>query len=118
MTGQPSPPALGPGAPPGPGRAALAVGVEEERAVHAAARRVELPVPDVRVGAGQSTDVGHLDQLLVLTVVVPRGPRFWSPRHRSPPRARAAGSSPCVPAVARRATVIRPYDRRSRRYKT
>jgi hypothetical protein len=32
---------------------------------------VELPVPEIRVGAGESTDVGHLDHLLVLTVVAP-----------------------------------------------
>jgi hypothetical protein len=32
---------------------------------------VELPVPEIGVGAGESTDVRHLDHLLVLTVVAP-----------------------------------------------
>ena len=42
-----------------PRRPALAVGVEEQRAVGAAARAVELPVPQVGVGPGESRDVGH-----------------------------------------------------------
>ncbi|GLZ50761.1 hypothetical protein Acsp07_03780 [Actinomycetospora sp. NBRC 106378] len=30
---------------------------------------MQLPVPEIGVGAGESTDVGHLDHLLVLTRV-------------------------------------------------
>ena len=43
----------------GPRRAALALGVEEEGAVHAAARAAHLPVPDVRDRDRQSPDVRH-----------------------------------------------------------
>src|SRR3954464_5283597 len=46
-----------------PGRPAFAIGVEEERAVHAAAGTLELPVPHVCVGAGEPASVRHDDRL-------------------------------------------------------
>ncbi len=46
-----------------PGRSALALGVEEVRTGHSAARRMQLPVPQIGVRAWQASGVSHVDPL-------------------------------------------------------
>src|SRR5882672_8230693 len=60
-----------PGLAAGPGRATLAVRMEEERAVHASAGAIQLPVPHIRVGPWKPAGIRHRDRLLVGTAVAP-----------------------------------------------
>jgi hypothetical protein len=48
---------------PGPGRPAFTLRVEEERTGHAAARGVQLPVPQIGIRAGKAPGIRHFDPL-------------------------------------------------------
>ena len=50
---------------PGPRRAPLALGMEEERARHPATGCVQLPVPKISIRAGKAPGVRHVDPLFV-----------------------------------------------------
>ena len=63
------------GLPTSPGRAALAFRMEEVRTRHAPARRIQLPVPPVRVRPGQASRISHATHS--------SGPRGWPEWRRS-----------------------------------
>lgn len=63
----------------GPGGTSFPFRVEEEGAGHAAARGVQLPVPQISVRAGKAPGIGHFDPLWSVQISsVPTMPGIWA----------------------------------------